>query len=148
MTEIKYSKKGTTWAIEIQGDSEQEINERFYSFWNHGATDGEFHWLNEFRGYFWTDEKRFKKSLETIFLFKLLQDMDSHGEAGLMACKGLKGGLLPRAKELAREVLDTLESSEYFGRFSDALDFQYSWNDPKDTIPPILRECNKSGEAN
>ena len=152
MTEIKYSKKGTTWAIEIQGDSELEINERFYSFWNHGATDGEFHWLNEFRGYFWTDEKRFKKALENIFLFKMLNESDELREQDFEGwqhcCKGIKGGFMPRAKELAKEALDTLESSEYFGRFSDALDFQYSWNDPKDTIPPILRECNKSGEAN
>ena len=152
MTEIKYSKKGTTWAIEIQGDSELEINERFYSFWNHGATDGEFHWLNEFRGYFWTDEKRFKKSLENIFLFKMLNESDELREQDFEGwqhcCKGIKGGFMPRAKELAKEALDTLESSEYFGRFSDALDFQYSWNDPKDTIAPILRECNKSGERN
>ena len=152
MTEIKYSKKGTTWAIEIQGDSELEINERFYSFWNHGATDGEFHWLNEFRGYFWTDEKRFKKALENIFLFKMLNESDAlrenDPEGWQHCCKGVKGGFMPRAKELAKEALDTLESSEYFGRFSDALDFQYSWNDPKDTIAPILRECNKSGERN
>ena len=152
MTEIKYSKKGTTWAIEIQGDSELEINERFYSFWNPGATDGEFHWLNEFRGYFWTDEKRFKKALENIFLFKMLNESDElreqDPEGWQHCCKGVKGGFMPRAKELAKEALDTLEQSEYFGRFSDALDFQYSWNNPKDTIPPILRECHKSGEAN
>ena len=151
MTEIKYSKKGTTWAIEIQGDSQQEITERFWSFWNHGATDGEFHWLNEFRGYFWTDEKRFSKSLENIFLFKMLNESDElreqDPEGWAHCCKGLKGGFLPRAKELAKEALDSLEAAEYFGRFSDALDFQYSWNDQREANP-LLRECNKSGEIN
>ena len=106
MTEIKYSKKGTTWAIEIQGDSKQEITERFWSFWNHGATDGEFHWLNEFRGYFWTDEKRFSKSLENIFLFKMLNEADElrekdvtgvystkrHGASTAIAISGLGQG--------------------------------------------------------
>ena len=147
MTEIKYSRKGTAWAVEIQGDNREEITRRFWSFWNHGATSGEFHWLNEFRGYFWTDERRFHKSLQNIFLFKLLQDMDNQGEAALVACKGLQGGLMPRAKELAQEVFDSMESSEYFGRFSDALDFQYSWNDQREANP-LLRECNKSGEPN
>ena len=142
MTDIKYSRKGTAWAIEIQGDSQEEITQRFYSFWNHGATDGEFHWLNEFRGYFWTDEKRFLKSLENIFLFKLLQDMDTQGEAAFVACKGLKGGLMPRAKELAKEVFDKMESSEYFCKFSDCLAMQYDWHSPNESaeVSPAMRE--------
>ena len=28
MTEIKYSRKGTAWAVEIQGDSHEEIQQR------------------------------------------------------------------------------------------------------------------------
>ena len=142
MTEIKYTQKGTAWAVEIQGDNHQEIKQRFYSFWNHGATDGEFHWFNEFRGYFWTDEERFLKSLQNIFLFKLLQDMDNQGEAALVACKGLKGGLMPRAKELAQQLFDSMESSEYFGKFSDCLDMQYDWRSPNESVEvtPAMRE--------
>ena len=142
MTEIKYSRKGTAWAVEIQGDSHEEIQQRFYSFWNHGATDGEFHWFNEFRGYFWTDEERFLKSLQNIFLFKLLQDMDNQGEAALAACKGLKGGLMPRAKELAQQLFDSMESAEYFGKFSDSMDIQYDWRSPNERVEvsPVMRE--------
>ena len=70
-----------------------------------------------------------------------LREQDPEGWAH--CCKGVKGGFLPRAKELAKQALDSLEASEYFGRFSDCLDLQYNWTSPSDVveISATDREC-------
>jgi hypothetical protein len=61
---------GSKIAVGIEGD-EQGITERFNSFWNHGATDGEFHWQTLTRGYFWTTEEKLKKAIFNATLFEL-----------------------------------------------------------------------------
>ena len=53
---------GSALAICMRGNAE-EINARFRSFWNHGATNGELHWIADDRAYFWTSPARFKKAV-------------------------------------------------------------------------------------
>jgi len=38
---------GTQLCLYLTSDDKQEIVERFYSLWNHGATSGELHWVFE-----------------------------------------------------------------------------------------------------
>ena len=74
-TEVTYQDHGTVIAVFIKGDTEQDVNERFWSFWNHGATQGEFHWVEgENNGYFWTTPDKLKLSLERAAFHKLLND--------------------------------------------------------------------------
>jgi len=62
---------GSKIAVGIEGN-EQNVTERFNSFWNHGATDGEFHWQTLTRGYFWTTEEKLKKAIYNATLFEIL----------------------------------------------------------------------------
>ena len=62
---------GSQVAVGIEGD-EQGVTERFNSFWNHGATDGEFHWQTLARGYFWTTSEKLKKAIFNATLFEIL----------------------------------------------------------------------------
>ena len=77
---------GSKIAVGIEGD-EKSVTERFNSFWNHGATDGEFHWQTLTRGYFWTTTEKLKKAIFNATLFELwnqhpeMEDDESASEA-------------------------------------------------------------------
>ena len=62
---------GSKIAVGIEGN-EHDVTERFNSFWNHGATDGEFHWQTLVRGYFWTTNEKLKKAIFNATLFEIL----------------------------------------------------------------------------
>jgi len=61
---------GSKIAVGIEGN-EKDVTDRFNSFWNHGATDGEFHWQTLTRGYFWTTTEKLKKAIFNATLFEL-----------------------------------------------------------------------------
>jgi len=111
MIEIKLQHHGKDTAVILEGDDQQEITERFYSFWNHGATNGELKWQTETRATFWArgnkkelGRDKLLKAMENAMLFKLLND------SGGVAWKGVKGGALPAAKIIAQEWYDGLEN--------------------------------------
>ena len=113
-TEVTYQDHGTVIAVFIKGDKEQDVNERFWSFWNHGATSGEFHWVEgKNNGYFWTTPEKLKLSLERAAFHKILNDSDKLREQdpeGWKHCiKGIKGGLLPQAKINGKVWFDSIE---------------------------------------
>jgi hypothetical protein len=102
MTKLFYHDYGTTIAVGISGDNEQEINEQFYLFWNHKATDGELTWMSNappfYFAYFWTDREKLNKAFLSMEIMRA--DWDSFkgekrgffGERGTreMGDKGLK----------------------------------------------------------
>jgi len=111
MIEIKLQHHGSDTAVVLEGDNRQEITERFWSFWNHGATNGELEWQNKTRATFWArgDSKligrdKILRAMENAMLFKLLND------SGDIAWKGVEGGAMPTAKKIAKEWYDTLET--------------------------------------
>ena len=91
---------GSQLCIWIEGD-EQSVKERFWSFWNHGATSGELHWQLDSLAYFWTTPEKLKKALVNINLFRLLNAADSVAEESVF--KGCKGGAMPYAREQAEK---------------------------------------------
>ena len=58
---ITYQDCGTNIAVFVDGN-EQEINDKFFSYWNHGATNSELKMLTDWRGYFWTTKKKLIKA--------------------------------------------------------------------------------------
>lgn len=112
MTELKLHKHGHGIAVWIGGDSEEEIEQRFWSFWNHGATQGELTWNHDRTGaHFWVTSNRhgtgFEKlhrAMVNICLFKILNENPDAG-------KGEKGGALPEARKQAQEWLESLDQS-------------------------------------
>jgi hypothetical protein len=101
---------GTVIAIGIESidNNRIEIEHTFYSFWNHGATNGELHWLTEKFAYFWTGPQALLKSLINAALFELL-GIESHKS------KGKAGGLMREAESLARTKLDSIEYLPFLG---------------------------------
>lgn len=85
--------------IGIEGNCEQDILERYYSFYNNKATNGEFYWLNDGKfGYFFSSEKRLFNALVRAAINFLL----NHGSARF---KGRKHGVIREATELAKWAL-------------------------------------------
>jgi len=99
--------KANSINIGIEGDNETEINEKFYSFWNHGATDGEFYWMKDGKfGYFCTTEEKLKKSLVNSNLFKILNEFPDK-------YKGNKKGAIEEAKILAEKEYMSIEEEVF-----------------------------------
>ena len=67
---------GSKCAVCIEGPDPETIERRFWSFWNHGATIGEFIWHHETRGHFWTTPEKLLKALAGAAFFKLYNKYD------------------------------------------------------------------------
>ncbi len=111
MTEIKLQKHGNDVAVAIFGDSELEIEQRHWSFWNHGATQSELIWNHDrTNAYFWVCHnsqmsgiEKVERAMVNMCLFKILNDDPD-------AFKGEKGGAMPRAREMAKEWIDGVDT--------------------------------------
>jgi len=107
--ELKVENLGSQLCVWIRGKNEQDINERFYSFWNHGATSGELHWELDLTAYFWTTPAKLLKALTNAHLFRLLNEGEADElDSGFNCFKGCKGGAMPYAKAHAQEEYNTL----------------------------------------
>jgi len=110
--ELSYQNCGEFWAVFLKSQDVEKIEQSYNSFWNHGATSGKLHFLCDTFGYFWTTEATLKKALVNQNLFRMLNESDEmreqDPEGWTHCCKGLKGGFLPRAAELAQEQFDSL----------------------------------------
>ena len=88
MIEIKLQHHGKDTAVVLEGDNKQEIKERFWSFWNHGATNGELEWQSKTRATFWArgDSKvlgrdKILHAMENAMLFNTLEPLKGEGRA-------------------------------------------------------------------
>jgi len=100
MVELIVQKEGSSWALGIVGSTKEEVEQRHWYFYHHNATNStDLIWLKDdhdpFVGYFWTQEKRLKKSLRRGTLLEAMNA--GYGDD----FKGKKGGLMPFANEIA-----------------------------------------------
>tara|TARA_Y100000593_G_scaffold18706_1_gene37295 strand:- start:65 stop:502 length:438 start_codon:yes stop_codon:yes gene_type:complete len=100
MTELIVQKEGTNWALGIVGNKKIDVVQRFDYFYHFKATNAkDLYWLRDdcapFVGYFWTQEKKLKRSLRNGTLLEAMNA--GYGDD----FKGKKGGLMPFANEIA-----------------------------------------------
>lgn len=105
MTTITYQNCGTNWIVFIDGETHEEIEQHFFSFWNWNATSGELAWLTEGRARFWTTKERMQSYFENICLMELIDSRPND-------FKGKKFGAFPEAKRLASERLASLKAEK------------------------------------
>ena len=78
---------GTVIAVFLTGQNQRDIQERFYSFWNFGITNGELEFWSDTCAMFWipsdsrrvTAEDKFKKYLWKSALSEILQSQNTKG---------------------------------------------------------------------
>ena len=103
---------GSKIAVGIEGN-EQDVTDRFNSFWNHNATSqDEPEWIFDNELAFCSTWDKLTNAMNDIFLFILLNDDED-------AFKGEEGGAMPFAKELAKAKIaemDKKDSSMRYGR--------------------------------
>ena len=56
-----YQPLGNSWAVGVESDDPQAIISQDYSWYNHGAYNGELHYMSERFAYIWTTEENLKK---------------------------------------------------------------------------------------
>ena len=93
-------------AIAIIGDDMTEMTQHYWGFWNYGATSGkDLIWSNDvvkpYLGYFWTDKKRLKSSMELASFYTICNRHNND----LTIFKGKRGGVMPLAKKLAQDKM-------------------------------------------
>lgn len=89
----------TELKIFLKGNNRKEIIQEFWKYFNHGAVfiywksvrcqtsfgdeiadDKDFHWINEYSGYFHTNPVKMVQSLKSIYLIRLLEKHDPEGK--------------------------------------------------------------------
>lgn len=78
--------------IAMQSTNKNEILERYYSYYNWRATDGDLHWMNEdgpiFYGYIWTTEEKLSKYLFNVCMHILAMDAAKCSQFKALRLKG------------------------------------------------------------
>ena len=108
-TKLTYLSDHDTRLVYLNG-KESDIQYDWLLLFNHGATDEELEWIFEDRACFYTNETKLRKGLESIYYHRLLQEGDecvAKGEKN--PYKGLKGGIMPYVKGLAKMTFDKME---------------------------------------
>lgn len=108
-TKLTYLSDHDTRLVYLNG-KESDIQEDWLLLFNHGATDEELEWIFEDRACFYTNEAKLLKGLESIYFHRLLDEGDKCVENGERnPYKGLKGGVMPYVKGLAKMDFDEME---------------------------------------
>ena len=100
----------------------QAVQHEFDSYFNHGATSGEFEWIDDdkTRGYFWTTPTRLLQAMTNKEMALMLNDAEEFRrydpDGWEHACKNIQGGFLPTAKEKAQKRIDDMESMSDLNR--------------------------------
>ena len=94
---------GTVWAVGIETENPEEMQQQIYSFYNHGATDSRVDMIEMTPtfSYFWTTKEKLEKYFLNSSLAKILWDNPDAG-------KGKKAGALPEAEKLAEKRMKEL----------------------------------------
>ena len=89
---LKYKNCGSNWAVYIEGETTEDVEQEFWGFWNWEVTNGEFEWLSEEgegiqNGYFWTTKEKLTNGLfnrcVTHLLNTTLKDEFKNQEKGV-----------------------------------------------------------------
>ena len=104
-TELEYQDYGSKLIVAIIGKRE-DVEAQFNSFYNWQATENpEISWATETRGYFYTTTEKLLRAMSNAELFRIL---DTSGD---VAWKGVKGGAMGLAKEIAQERFDSMRQN-------------------------------------
>lgn len=97
------------FAIGIEGTKE-EIELKYNSLFNFGATNGSLTYLSDNFAYIWTNTPNFKKYLLTSALASLI-----NGGASTSSFKGKEGGVMEVARKLAEINASKYEVERFLG---------------------------------
>ena len=116
---LVYQPLGTVCYVGMESDDLQEVQEQYYSFWNHGATGGGLHWMCDTFAYITSNEEKLEKYFLNSSLHLILNKYPD-------TYKGVKGGAMDAIKRLAaRRFAELKENHEVFHN-TDPMVYDYS----------------------
>jgi hypothetical protein len=101
-TTLSINVNGNHVAVFIDGLEKIDIKERYYSFWNHQATNGSLHWVYPYRAYFWSEPRLLKAAVIQIVLCEIINKYDCK-------YKGVKYGPMPLARKIADRAMRNIK---------------------------------------
>ena len=103
-----YQPLGTSCLVGIETSDEEKRMEQYFSFWNHGATSGKLHEMNDNFHYISTSPEKLEKYFLNSSFHLLLNKFPQK-------YKGTKGGVMEDARKLAKRRFEDLqENTEAF----------------------------------
>lgn len=114
-----YQPLGSAILVGIESENKQEIEQQYYSFWNHGATGGKLHWMCDTFAYITTHEKELEQYFLNSSLHLILNKFPD-------AYKGFEGGAMPHAKSLAKRRLEELKENHEAFHSTNPMTYDYS----------------------
>ena len=103
MVTLTLQDAGSALAIFIYADIPEELELKFNSLYNFGCTSGKLHYWTINFAHIWTTRQNLWNYLESSSLAELLQD-----EEACKTFKGIPGGLMGVARQIAEEKLEDL----------------------------------------
>jgi hypothetical protein len=114
-----YQPLGTASLVGIESDNPQEIEEQYYSFWNHQATGGKLHWMCDTFAYITTSDEKLEKYFLNSSLHLILNKFPD-------AYKGFEGGAMTHAKSLAKRRFEELRENHEPFHSTNPIVYDYS----------------------
>ena len=123
MLKLTKQKRGNILRVYIEGYDKEELRQRYYSFYNHGATEEDLTWQTASSAHFPTSEKRLKKSLVNSSLFRILNESPDR-------FKGKEAGARPLARleaeqrwaEIEDRPVELANLSQSFSEYQHSLE--------------------------
>lgn len=119
---------GTILGVFLSGDDVVNVQRRYYSFYNHGATRGELEWWSPLTALFWVNsskrrsaEYKFRNALTNAALFEILNQRDTE-ESKPVVSRPIKYNPWPEACRIATERYDAIEWVTWFVTGAQNLD--------------------------
>ena len=107
---LKYKNCGSNWAVYIEGYTTEDVEQEFWGFWNWGATNGEFEWLTDESGYFWTTKEKLN---DCLFQRAMSHFLNSSIKREF---KNQEGGLAPLARRIVNALMDEMVQESQLNR--------------------------------
>ncbi len=112
---LKYKNCGSNWAVYIEGETTEDVEQEFWGFWNWEVTNGEFEWLSEEgdcmqSGYFWTTKKRLTNGLFNRCVTHLLNTTLKD------EFKDQEKGVAPIARKIVASLMDEMIQESQLNR--------------------------------
>jgi hypothetical protein len=122
MPSLIYQNLGSSWAVGILGATKLEVEQRYYSLYNWGATNGELHWVEETEprcfAYIWTTKKKLFQYF--IKLEALKWDVDRVMTGPLK--RKITRAAIQRFRELKNDkFIDFSNNIDYYSTVDDCL---------------------------
>lgn len=133
MLQERYETSGADYRVYIYGDTEAEIEQRFWSYYNHGTTNGRFHWITDFFGYFITKKADLKEGIYRRYRQQAINLIDKNPPTNRLEAIKIYKKKLKEARKDAEEEFSSQAKEPLIRRTVLPDEYEYTLPEPEET---------------